>query len=303
MNKSLLRPAGGVLVAASALGAAAWHELEHRRVYRAELQDGELRVERLRDLRPDSQALATIEEALRREWGSFGLLGFDDVAQMARECGDFVLVASSFTGGQRRPKGCVQVTLADVHGDPEALASASPSFDMLTSREAMRRARRKGGDTVVMLQLTIFSQEDRGSGLGSLLRNAVLHMLPEDVKYALTTTPLDLAPGSARVDLAQPATWTPAMRFHARGGAEPVALLPGYKASGGAGHGGDVAVMKYSRTATGAWPAERPEMRVRSRGPLQERAVRAGRFASRYGRRLRGGLRLRERLTGRRTAA
>ncbi len=35
--------------------------------------------------------------------------------------------------------------------------------------------------------------------------------------------------------------------------------------------------MRYTRDETGAWPAKRPPMRIRSLGPLQERVLRTGR--------------------------
>src|SRR5690606_24764028 len=83
------------------------------------------------------------------------------------------------------------------------------------------------------------------------------------------------------IDADDPSTYTPAMRFHARGGANPARLLPGYKtpAEGDpeTNHGSDVVVMRYARDENGEWPAKRPPMRVRTVGPLQERILRTGR--------------------------
>jgi hypothetical protein len=132
----------------------------------------------------------------------------------------------------------------------------------------------------VLLQITTLGPTDRGGGLGSLLRNAVLNMLPDQVLYALTTTPVD-GTKTESIDPDDPSTYSPAMRFHARGGANPARILPGYKTPEDpnveTSHGRDIVVMRYARDAEGVWPAKRPPMRVRSLGPLQERILRTGR--------------------------
>jgi hypothetical protein len=68
------------------------------------------------------------------------------------------------------------------------------------------------------------------------------------------------------------------MRFHARGGASPARTLPGYKLPSAdpeaKKHGSDIVVMRYARDEAGIWPAARPEMRLRSMGPIQLRAAR-----------------------------
>jgi hypothetical protein len=100
------------------------------------------------------------------------------------------------------------------------------------------------------------------------------------VEYALTTTPVDGA-STESIDPEDPSTYTPAMRFHARGGANPARILTGYKTpQPGAPettHGQDIVVMRYARDDSGAWPAKRPPMKVRSLGPMQERILRTGR--------------------------
>jgi hypothetical protein len=67
------------------------------------------------------------------------------------------------------------------------------------------------------------------------------------------------------------------MRFHARGGASPARTLPGYKkpAGGPTRHGEDVVMMRYARDEAGEWPAPRPEMRLRSMGPMQRQLSQA----------------------------
>jgi hypothetical protein len=275
LNRSVLvGSGGGAVLAASALAAAAWHEVRHRSVWRAELRD-DIRIERLRDLAGDLEAIQVIEAGLRNEWGPFAFLGFETFAELSREAGRLVFVASEEQDSRRRPLGSVQLTLASVGGDASSLATTFGTFHELTSAEAFRRANFRGGDTAVLLQLTVFNPDDRGSGLGSLLRDALLHMLPPDVEYALTTTPLVSPDGGATIDLADPSTWTPTMRFHARGGALPSGVLPGYKGTEAAPNGGaDIVVMRYARAVDGSWPAARPEMRLRRRGPLYERMAR-----------------------------
>ena len=272
-------PRGGAIVAASALAVAAWQELEHRRVSRADLTAAELTVERLVDIKDDTSGLEAIGTALDAEWGPFALLGFESVRQMAEQAGATIFIVRRLVNGVALPVGAVQTLLTDVHGDAQRLAELHPSFVDLIAKKSWQRSRRKGGDTAVLLQITTFETDARGGGLGSTLRNALLHMLPERVKFALTTTPVDLPAGS-RVDLENKETYSPAMRFHARGGARPAAYLPGYKVAPDGEptkHGSDVVVMRYERDEQGAWPAARPEMRVRRSGPMQRRVALATR--------------------------
>jgi hypothetical protein len=263
---------GGVLLAASAAAVAAWQEYEHRKVLRADLTEAHIRVERLSDLRDDNASVAAVEDGLRKEWGEFGLLGFESGAALAKEAGQTIFIASMVVDGVKTPLGALQTILVDCHGDPELLRDEFANFAELTEQKAWRRSRRKGGDTAVLLQITVFAKGGRGGGLGSTLRDAVLHMLPEDVNFAITMTPAD---GSV-IDLADRKTFNPAMRFHAKGGATPTILLQGFKtpAEGQtpSPHGQDVIVLRYSRDEDGNWPVPRPEMRTRSIGPVQRQA-------------------------------
>jgi hypothetical protein len=289
----LLGPRGGALIAASAVAAFAWRELEHRRVTSADLTETGLKVETLWDIRDDAARLAQIEGALREEWGEYALLGFSSAERMATLAGRWILVASD--AESHRPLGALQTTLVEAAGDPARLREQYPTFEDLTQPKVWARARRHGGDTAVLLQITIFGRNERGAGLGSLLRNAALHMQDRHVRFALTMTPID---GDARrLDLQDESTFTPAMRFHARGGAQATAILPAFKrwvTDGEDRHGEDVAVMRYVRDGSGSWPAPKPEMRLHSVGPLQEgvsgTARRLAKFPSR-GRRALGGLR------------
>jgi len=274
----VVNPRSGALVAVSAMAAAAaWREIEHRHVLRADLPETHVRVERLSDLRYDRESLAAIEAGLRAEWGAFALFGFESVAEMAAQAGATTFVARQQDGERFVVKGAVQTLLVDACGDAEVLRAAYPTFQALTGREVWRRSRRRGGDTAVLLQITVFGRDERGGGLGSLLRNAALNMLSKDVRFALTTTPVDLPDGGGAVRLDDASSFTPAMRFHARAGAAPALLLPGYKAGGGEGHGEDVVMMRYARDEAGEWPAPKPAMRLRSAGPMQERLSREAR--------------------------
>ena len=269
----------GAIVAASAAAVASAWERTHRHVTSADLTEADLRVERLSDLRHEVVMLAAVQDGLQKEWGSFAFLGFRDVLEMAAEAGETIFVVVERNGDGPTARGIVQTTLTDVHGDPEMLEAAYPSFQSLTARENWKHSRHHGGDTAVLLQITTLGPE-RGGGLGSLLRNAVLNMLPKQVEYALTTTPVDGAKTES-IDVEDASTYTPAMRFHARGGANPARILPGYKTPAPEGaptaHGQDIVIMRYARDDTGAWPAKRPPMRVRTLGPLQERFLRTGR--------------------------
>jgi hypothetical protein len=275
--RKVLNRRSGAILAASAMAVAAWEEYSHRRVLRADIDDSDVRVERLSDLRYDAEGLATIEAGLVREWGPFGLLGFESAAEMARVAGGTIFVAEVREGERFVPKGIVQTILVEAGGDPERLLADYPTFGELTSRDSWRKSGH-GGDTVVLLQITVF--EARGGGLGSLLRNAVLNMIGKDVRHALTTTPVDPVRAKrqtgkrAKVSIDDPKTYTAAMRFHAHAGATPSVIAEGYKASEvRSGHGEDVVFMRYERGEEDAWP-EPPEMHVTKRGPVGERLTR-----------------------------
>jgi hypothetical protein len=267
----------GVLVAAAAATAAAsaW-ETGHRRVRRADLPEKGVRIEKLSDLRYDAEALETIAGGLEDEWGEFAYPGCNDLREMLDKAGDttFVVVERDESGA--KALGIVQTILADVHGDAGVLQETYPDFAALTSPESWKRSRQHGGDTVLLLQITTLGKSDRGGGTGSLLRNAALNMLDARVSYALTTTPVDGAL-LGDVDVERPKTYTAAMRFHARGGASPARTLPGYKQPRGepTKHGADIVVMRYARDESGEWPAPRPEMRLRSMGPMQRQVSQA----------------------------
>jgi len=277
---SMLGPRGGMLVAASAFAATAWQEWEHRKIDYADLQTVPVRVEKLSALRDDAANLALIEAGLLKEWGPFGLLGFESIHDMMDQAGDVVFIGLVQEDEGFVAKAALQTTLVDAHGDPVLLRDAYESFESLTSAEAMHRAARKGGDTAVLLQIAVFGDDNRGLGLGSLLRDAGLNMLDERVLYALTATPVDVTPGKPELSLGDSATYTPAMRFHGKGGAKPTILLPGYKIAPDGeptNHGTDVVMMRYARDEEQHWPVDPPAMRMHRVGPLQRRFIRTRR--------------------------
>ena len=266
---------GAVIAAASAVAATAWAELERRRISSADVAPARVHIGNLDDLRFDRENLEIIERELRREWGEFAFLGFSSLTELAAGAGRMVLVASLLEDGHQRPGAVLQTTLARVGGNPTGLRDEFPTFADLVSPEALKQARSHGGDTIVLLQITVLDRDQRGGGLGSLLRNAALHMLRDEVRFALTTTPVDREGGASSIDLADPETFTGAMKFHARGGAAPELVLPGFNAPTdptiASAHGSDVIVMRYARDATGAWPAPRPEaLRLHSLGPIED---------------------------------
>ena len=265
---------GGVLFAASALAAAAWHEIENRRVTTADFDSLPVRIVRLHELRDDVNALEAIEAGLRNEWGEFGLLGFESIAQLATRAGNTVLVALVGDDDGFVPRAALQTTIDNFGGDPSRLRGKFGSFQSLTSAQALARASRHSGDTAVFLQITVFGKDDRGLGLGTLLRDAGLNLLDGRVKYAITTTPVDCSPERPPLDLEDNTTFTAAMRFHARGGASPVLVLPAFKRTeqpGMSTHGSDIVVMRYERDEDGAWPVAMPAMHFKRVGPLQEK--------------------------------
>src|SRR6476646_6439468 len=88
---ALLSPVGGAIVGTAAtVAVAAWQELEHRRMDFADLVEVPVRVERLSELKHNAESLALIEAGLKREWGYFGLLGFDNIEDMLAQAGSSV---------------------------------------------------------------------------------------------------------------------------------------------------------------------------------------------------------------------
>src|SRR4051812_2325154 len=296
----LLSPVGGAIVGTAAtVAVAAWQEIEHRRMDFADLVEVPVRVERLSELKHDAESLALIEAGLKKEWGHYGLLGFDSIHDMLAQAGNSVFIALLQDDDKFLPKAALQTTTVDIDGDPQTLHLAYRNFDELTSAEAMHAASKRHGDTALLLQITVFDQENRGIGIGSLLRDAGLNLLDDSVKYALTMTPVDVAPGKPALDIAQAATYTPAMRFHGKGGAVPTIGLPGYKTppegESSGGHGHDIVVMRYARNDEGAWPVAAPQMRIHRVGPLQARWIGTRKGIGRLRRRIRGKLHLRRR--------
>ena len=272
----LLNPrSGAALAAASALAAATWAEFERRRIRSAEVRTANVHIGSLFDLRFDTEALALIDRELTREWGAFAFLGFPTLADLAAAAGQMVLVASIIEDGHSRPGAGLQTTLVDAGGDPARLQEQFPTLADRVRPESWKRARARGGDTAVLLQITVLDRNERGAGLGSLLRNAALYMLRDSVRYALTTTPVDREGGLAALPIDDPAAFTASMKFHSRGGASPAGAAPGFKAPPGgvaaSNHGTDIVFMRYARDADGAWPAPRPEdLRLRSVGPIED---------------------------------
>lgn len=282
--------AAAAATAASALAAAAY-EFEHRKVSQAEITDSHVRIQRLWDMRAEKENLDSIGQGLLEEWGASAFLGFDSIHDMAAKAGQNIFVAQKRLEDGEVQTAVLQTMRAAVGGDPAKLQAAFPTFAELTSHHAWSDAHHKHGDTAVLLQITTLGRQERGGGLGSLLRNAALHMQPTEVKFALTTTPVDRT-SEVELNLDDPATYTGAMRFHVRGGAKPSMLLPGYKALPRAEgetqrHASDVVVMRYERNEEGSWAAARPEMRIRRSGPLQQRLSLALRRVGRIRRRRR----------------
>ncbi|MGE0060332.1 MAG: hypothetical protein AB7P33_06740 [Dehalococcoidia bacterium] len=277
LNRKSGAIAASAVSAASALAAAAAYEFEHRRVSRADVADSHVRIQRLWDLRAEKENLENIGEGLFAEWGASAFLGFQDIGEMAAKAGQGIFVAQRSLEDGEKQTAVLQTIRAQIEGDPEQLSEQFPTFADLISLDTWHSSAHKGGDTVILLQITTLGRQERGGGLGSLLRNAALHMQPPEVKYALTTTPVDNAPGSA-LKLDDPGTYTPAMRFHIRGGAAPTIVLPSYKAKLDAEgnplkHASDVIVMRYARLEDGTWKAPRPDMSIRRAGPLQQRVT------------------------------
>jgi hypothetical protein len=228
--------------------------------------DRPYRVSTLEDLRDDGEALAIVQRELLAEWGKFGPRDVDEMRLMLKNAGRLIFVVRFFEGDELGPpSGVLQTGLAEAAGDPERLLDVYPSFNEITGNGTWDRTPAMHGDTALLLQITAFG--DRSQGVGGLLRDTALHMLPSSVKFALTTTPVPQG-----FDLSSDAESSPATRFHFRGGARPAGFAPGFKLSSpsraavpaGRQSNADVVFMRYTRDSEGAWQGvKRPEMRLR----------------------------------------
>jgi len=224
------------------------------------------RVSTLEDLKGDDDALALVQRELLAEWGPFGPRDMDEMRLMVRNAGRLVYVIRFYEDGELGPpSGVLQTALAPVGGEPERLLALYPNFEALTAGGTWAASPAMRGDTAILLQITAFG--DRSRGVGGRLRDTALYMLPDGVRFALTTTPVP--PG---FDLGSDPESQPATRFHYRGGARPAGGAPGFKTPSperrdvppGRQANEDVVFMRYRRLDSGEWEGvPRPDMRLR----------------------------------------
>ncbi len=260
----------GVFAIASAVAAAAWHEHDNREIVSAELPD--LLLQRLYDIRGEQDSMGLIEEKLPEEWGrQYGFLGFDDVCQMANIAGHSIYIARTIEDGKLSlPKVTLQTIRVNVHGDSKTLTSLYPTWMDLVSRENFERARKYGGDTLILLQIDVF--DEKNAGIGSRVRNVVFYCSPPEIEHVRSTTPID-GKSVDQINLSDSKTYTSSMRFHARGGAVPMMIKEGYKSPvANERHGADIVFMGYDRDANHNWPTPKPEnLTLHSMGPAQQK--------------------------------
>jgi hypothetical protein len=255
-NRTLATTAGS---AAAMVGAYALirYAIHHRHVEHEDYEEAAVpgyRLVRLYDLRRDDEALAEIQAALLAEWGPFAPPDLTAMRSMADRAGRLAFVLGRDDDGEFKPAAILQTARADTGGDPTRLVAEYPMFSSIT-RHGSWRDMNRGGDTAVLLQITALGE--RSHGAGSLLRDAALHALPKDVRFALTTTPVD------DFDLAGlPENYPPQVKFHYRGGARPAGYREGYKIApagetGGRQHHQNVVFMRYERNEDGSWQGVR----------------------------------------------
>ncbi len=260
-----------VVGGSAALAAGTVYVARHSgRVYADVLEDEQpYRISTLDDLREDEAALELIQRELLAEWGPFAPRDMEDMRRLARNAGRMVFVIRFYEDGRLGPpSGVLQTALAGAGGDPVLLKAIYPSFDAISAGGTWEASPSMRGDTALLLQITAFGERSRG--VGSRLRDAALYMLPETVKYALTTTPVPEG-----FSLESDPESSPATRFHYRGGARPAGYAPGFKvASAGradspAGRQSNqhVVFMRYRRLEDGDWDGvKRPALRLRRSG-------------------------------------
>ena len=254
------------LLGTGAIGAGLYlHRNSERSIISAEVYDPHCLVQRLYEIKDDAETLGMLQRELENEWGPFAPANPNEMYAMAENAGKMIYVMRQFEDRvPGAPIGILQTGLADVHGDYKKLVGKYPAFNAVTSNGTWEESMRMGGDTALLLQITAFGERSRG--VGSLLRDTVLYMLPRNVRHALTLSPID---GTGYVDLQNPETYTPTMRFHIGGGAKPAGYARDYKVPDPARpnidkenkHGHDVVFMKYSRDEAGEWAGlRRPGM-------------------------------------------
>ena len=174
---------------------------------------------------------------------------------LAENAGKTCFVARNTSGD---PVGVLQTRLVDVAGNPEKLVEQYPTFNDLTSYGTWEDAKNSEGDTVVCMQITTLGE--RRKDIGSALRNAVLYIMPRDVKYALTTTPVrtfipegeDIHDELLEKGFFGEASAELPLRFHYKSGALAAGYERAYKRLD-IRHGEDVVFMRYVRDEGGNW--------------------------------------------------
>lgn len=260
------RPSGrtvAFVAAGSAAAAGALAVIQQAERIRRPRHLAEYEITTLAELADEEEALATIQQELLAEWGAFAPQDMTEMRRLVERAGhlSYVIRFREEDGSLGPPCGVLQTARADIGGDPERLTEVFESFNAITDSGTWERSPEMAGDTALLLQITAFGERSRG--VGSRLRDAALYSLPREVRFALTTTPVDDSFDPA----ADAGDYPPAVNFHYRGGAELAGYARGFKlppagadVAAGRQHNRNVAFMRYTRASNGEWVGvRRPE--------------------------------------------
>jgi len=246
--------AGSLAVGATA--AVAYRQNHNRDVASVKVLDPAqpYQIERLSDSRGDQEYIRTIQEGLLNEWGQFGPADEEEMLLMANRIGRTCFV-SRYAGEE--PVCVLQARLADVDGDYRKLLEHYPNFSELSSEGTWSEDEHTKGNTAILMQITTLDPQGRYRGVGGLLRDVALTMLPPYVEYALTITP----EGNES--------------FHIKSGAEEVGSRKGYKPydmehpNSGIGiiHSEDIIFTRYHRE-DGEWAGVKKHDTELTREPM-----------------------------------
>ena len=212
---------------------------------------------KLYDMLGQDGKMQQIQRELEDEWGPYGPADMREMHMMAENAGHMIYVIQfASDDGIMIPSGILQTGRAPIGGDYRRLIEVYPTFNHIVSNGTWEESNNMRGDTALLLQITAFGE--RSQGVGSLLRDGVFRMMPDDVLYALTTTPVPKGLTLEGLNEMPHHSYPPAVRFHYNGGGEISGHKADYKVPQGRPNGDkgrqhytDVKFLKYTRRQEG----------------------------------------------------
>ena len=165
----------------------------------------------------DEGVLQRIQEPLFKIWQYEAPANLEAMKRFVTNFGGTTFVAVV----EHEPKAVLWTTRISAGGNPGRLLRKYKSFNALAWHSRGRRFDEIRGDTAALLAITALTDEP---GFGRTIRDGVFGLLPANVKWALTVTPV-----GESFDPANPATYSDGATFHTRGRASATIVEHDYR--------------------------------------------------------------------------